>query len=247
MLEEAIELAPKEGRWRLVLADRLLNVRAAEQAKAQLEAALRVDPGTWRDIFQFWVQRRDPAQARALVAQAEASGMLDPAFLVDGGLHCLRLAEDLAPQARMARGKAAKGQPRLDPAWAALSRELLDRAATLDPSLDQLQDLVGYLLVPHPALALPYAERCALLAPSDPRALMDLAVAQSGAGQAEAAAQTLLKVERVARTLKDRQEAADLLGLVRMFKDSGVKGMHASFCRFTAEEEWAGSGGTPWR
>ena len=224
MLEEAIELSPKEGRFRLLLADRLLNGHAAEQAQAQLEAALALGPEAWREVFGFWVNRRDLAQLKALVTRGEALGVLDPEFYIDGGLDCLRVAEE--------SGRVAKAQ-----AWAAFCRVLLDQAAAHGPSLDQLRDLVSYLLVPHPELALPYAERAAELGPTHPMVLMDLAVAQSGTGQVEAAKATLLKVERVARTHKDRREAASILGLLRVIPALGVHSLHATFCRVMEELE----------
>jgi len=111
----------------------------------------------------------------------------------------------------------------------------VDRSVTHEASLDQLRDLVSYLLGPHPDLALPFAERAAALGPTSPMVLMDLAVAQSGAGQIQAAKATLAKAERAARSQKDRREAASILGVLRMMPVLGIESLHATFCRITED------------
>jgi tetratricopeptide (TPR) repeat protein len=240
MLEEAVELAPKEGGFRLALAAWLLDGHAADQARLQIDAALGLGKGAWGQVFGFWARREDLVQAKALVQQGQALGVLDPEFFCHAGLDCLHVAEDQDDpfhellHRRRAGGRGAKGESgRVEKteAWLAFSRTLLDQAVVLDPSVDRLRDLVNVLIVPHPDLALPYAERAAALRPSDPMVLLDLAVAQSGAGQSQAARKTLLKVERAARAHKDRHEATAILELLRLVPVMGAEGLHESFCK----------------
>jgi tetratricopeptide (TPR) repeat protein len=247
MLAEAIELAPKDGGFRLMLATCFLEGRAPDQAALQIEAALRLGKGAWRLVFRFWAEREDLAQAKALVERGKATGMLEPAFFTEAGLDCLHVAEDdpfreLA-YPRRAGGKAAKGESARAAkaqAWLALGQALLEQAVALDPDVGRLRDLVGALIMYHPDLALPYAERAAALSPADPMVLLDLAVAQSGAGQVESARKTLLKVERAARTHKNREEAVPVLELLRLVPVIGVESLHDSFCRLMMAMEGPG-------
>ena len=103
--------------------------------------------------------------------------------------------------------------------------------------VDSLRELTGALLRPHPELALPFAERAVALDPSDATALMDLAVAQSGSGQAEAARKTLLRVERAVRTHRNREETDALKEMLAIARQLGVNRLHDTFCAMMEEAE----------
>jgi tetratricopeptide (TPR) repeat protein len=238
MLEEAIGLAPKEGRYRLILADRLLEARAGEQARFQIGEALRLDPGCWREVLRFWVERGDLAQVQALVAEGEVQGDLLPDFYLEAGLNCMQQATELLEDPfldlpRRSGGKGARGEAARAAkaqAWATYGRTLLERAVPSDASLDRLREVTHLLLGPHPDLALPYAERAVGLAPSDPMLLLDLAVAQSGAERIEAARKTLALAERAAKAGKGR-EAQGVQTVLGMVKSMGVEYLHAMYCK----------------
>ena len=233
LLEEAVELAPREARFRMMLAGLLMDGREPERARHHLDTALGLGGAAGQLVFQFWLRREALPEAKALVTQGLAQGVLDAEFLAAAAMACLEVAERLDDSFRGGRRSSGKGKASRAAevqAWSAFGRALLDQAADLDPSCDGLRELVGLLLADHPALAVPYAERAAALLPSSPAVLMDLAVVQAGAGLFDEARQTLLKAERAARTHKDRVEAAGVMEMARMASSQGVKGLHAAFC-----------------
>ena len=237
MLEEAIALAPKEGGLHLSLAARHLNGGARDLARAQVKEALRLGRQAWAEVFRFWARHRELEEARSLVAEGEALGVLDAAFFLASGLVCLQVAEDLeralpvaAPRRATRKGAKAKDGRSADcQAWGAFARSFLEKGAALELDGQVLTDLVGSLLARHPDLALPFAEKAAGLDPGNPSVLMDLAVAQSGARQFEAARRTLLKVEKAARGYQGTEDVASILSMLRVIPVVGVEALYPIF------------------
>jgi len=238
MLEEAIALAPREGGIRLTLASRFLAGGAKARAMEQVEQALLIDKRAWAEIFRFWARHGNLAEARKLLARGEGEGVLELGFFLKAGLACLEAASsagDAFPGARKGSAMDTVLKNKVKN-WLDLGRSLLDRAAALEPGLETLTDLVGNLLVAHPDLAVPYAEQASVLSPDDPSVLMDLAVAQSGARQFEAARATLKRVERAARKHKDRDDVAAIQGMLGMIPIIGVEALHAVFAKAMLED-----------
>ena len=195
----ALEFSPAEPQLLVNLAECELGLHQAAAAREHFEAALATGKSdAYAKVFESWLKHDHEAEARQVLARAEAASLASPQFCLEAGSACLTYGPPAlavpGPFGPPPKPVEAKGK------WEAWGRDLVDRGLASSPQPGEaLRYLISTVGMQQPALGLDYARRLVALDPSDPSALMGLGLLQALNQDISAAKDTLRKAEQLAR------------------------------------------------
>lgn len=163
--------------------DRSKPARARERLAQSLTLARTAgNPYAYGEIIDCWAALGQIKEARAVLAQAEASLSLEPEFYIVLSLLLFKHSPGMPPLnpfselANLAGSSRKKATPALsappETEWSALARECLQKAEALHPADPALKEQIrNTLMLVRPDIALPYAQELVLLQPDDAHAV----------------------------------------------------------------------------
>jgi tetratricopeptide (TPR) repeat protein len=207
LFEEGQRLAPDEYQFPLNLARIAVEQHKPERARGLLEQALALgadQPLAYVQVIECWAVANKIAEARAVLARAEAALPPSPELYMDVGLVLLKRSTPRSLLSPFAPPTPTKGSPAAASPWVRLAEEVLDRAVALRPDDVGLHRQIAVdLLEIRPDLGLRYAQEAARLAPDDPRNLMLLGLVQGLNKHTREARDTLRRAAGLARRQGD--------------------------------------------
>jgi tetratricopeptide (TPR) repeat protein len=228
--EEALELTPDDGPLLIFLGNTELALRQLPAARQHFDAALsHGDLHTYVQVFECWAQAANTAEAKHIIARAEAAGFGTAHFYVDIADVCFKRARPTEPVDPFSPPRTRKAMGS-DP-WERLGYEFLQKAeATQDDRIEMYRHIVGLLGAVKPEVALSYAEKLTTLTPDDVQAWIQLAVLQGMSGRVKVAKDTLHTASRLARKqgnsglLNEIEQAREVINnpLMSMFSRMGI-------------------------
>ena len=209
--EEGQQAAPDDYRFPLNLARIAVDQRKSGQIRPLLERALELgadQPAAYVAIIDCWSAADQIAEARAVLARAEAELTLAPDFYLELGTTLLA-QEAPPPLFGSPFGLPIPRPAPTDTPRSLLATEVLDRAVALRPDDPRLRLAIAAGLVSSRVdLALTYAEAAAKLSPDDPNVLLMLGLVLDLNDRTRDAKQTLRRAARLARQ-QGRRDLAD--------------------------------------
>ncbi len=214
--EEGQQTAPDDYRFPLNLARITVDQRKSGQIRPLLERALELgadQPAAYISIIDCWAAADQLAEARAVLARAEAELTLAPDFYLELGTSLLA-HETPVPLLGSPFGLPLPRPAPTDTPRSLFATEVLDRAIALRPDDPGLRlSIAAGLVLSRVDLALTYAEAAAKLSPDDPNVLLMLGLVLELNDRTRDAKQTLRRAARLARQQgrRDLAEHADTL------------------------------------
>jgi Tfp pilus assembly protein PilF len=211
----ALEFSPADPQLLANLADTELVVHQEAAAREHFEAALATGKSeAYGKVFEGWLKHDREAEARQVLARAEAAKLASPQFYLEAGSACLAHG---APPPPMPGPFGPPPKPvKSKGKWETWGRELVDRGLANSPQPGEaLRYLISTLGMQQPALGLDYARRLVALDPGDPTAQMSLGMLQALNQDISAAKETLRKAEQLARKQGQPDLAQDISTLRR--------------------------------
>jgi tetratricopeptide (TPR) repeat protein len=223
----ALEFSAADPQLLANLAETELVLHQEPAAREHFEAALATGKSeAYAKVFDSWLKHNREAEARQVLARAEAAGLASPQFYLEVGIACLTDGAPLpavpdlfGPPAKTIRSKGK---------WETWGRDLVDRGLASSPQpAEALRYLISSLGMEQPALGSDYARRLVLLAPDDPTNWMSLGLLQALNQDTSAAKDTLRKAEQLARK-QGQHELVKEISAMRQDVGSPLFGMMGS-------------------
>jgi tetratricopeptide (TPR) repeat protein len=195
----ALEFSPADPQLLVNLAETELVLNQEPAAREHFAAALATgESDAYAKVFEGWLKHDREAEARQVLARAEAASLASPQFYLEAGSACLTLGAPL-PGVPGPFGPPPKLVRSTDE-WETWGRDLVERGLAGSPQPGEaLRFLISTLGVQQPALGVDYARRLAALEPGDPAVWLSLGMLQALNQDSAAAKDTLRKAEKLAR------------------------------------------------
>ena len=225
VFERALTFAPANYNVHLWLARVDFNQNKPVLAREHLERAMALGKNkndVYVKAFECWIVEKNLAEARSVLARAEANGQLTVPVFVGAGESCLRHAAPANAPSPLdfLFGPPRKPQkPAAPDEYTLLARELFDRAIALGPEAEAIHAIIDACGPSQFGAVLPYIHRLTQLLPEDARTWMLLGIALGTDQQIPEAQKALREAARLARKQGQNELAQQADELRKMIAD----------------------------